>query len=75
MGFKPTGYREIFIASEATTSSGTQKIDMVCTYPGKNDSTQDVKERDLVLSKSEMVVRYLNNKFWDGEGMLVAGDA
>jgi hypothetical protein len=66
MGFNPTGYEEIFMNSRAT-SDGSRKIDMVCIYPDQDNPARYVEGKDLVLSKSEMVVRYLNDKFWRGE--------
>jgi len=65
MGFRPTGYKEIFKSSDAV-GSGTREIEMVCVFPGKDQPTQATADGSVV-NQSEMVVRYLNTSFWNEE--------
>jgi hypothetical protein len=62
MGFSPTGYEEVFVASPG---QDTTDINMICRYP--EDRTEEHAIRDDVVGKSEMVVTHRNNNFWDGE--------
>ena len=65
MGFRPTGYKEIFKSSEVG-GSGTREIEMICVFPGKDQPTQAIAD-GKVVNQSEMVVRYLNTSFWKEE--------
>ncbi len=64
MGFKPTGYEEIFVASD-NADKNLHNTEMVCVYPGGDKkSGTGIHEQGHVLSKSEMVVRKPNESFW-----------
>jgi hypothetical protein len=55
MGYKPSGYQEIFV--KRSRSGG--KIDMISRFPGSSDPTLELEEGDEVVNKSEMMVRYI----------------
>ncbi|KAK4133232.1 hypothetical protein BT67DRAFT_463174 [Trichocladium antarcticum] len=66
MGFKPTGYRELFVAKAAqgahADASGTdnQQVEMVCLYPGgeTGEGGSEKGADGVVVSASEMTVKY-----------------
>jgi len=52
------------VSSDAA-GDATQHIEIISIYPGQGDHVQDAEKMGLVLCKSEMVVRYLNDQFLD----------
>ncbi len=64
LGFEPTGYRELFVTKGADDMSqrGTDKqpLDMVCICPGDESQPADVVGGGVIVSMSEMAVKYGN---------------
>lgn len=57
MGFKPTGYKEIFPVPE------NGKFEIIFLYPGQDEPGYEARDR---ASKSEMVARHSSEAFWRG---------
>jgi len=59
LGFQHTGYRELFVR-RGTSKDGEdqQEVEMVCCFPGDEAEIQRTVGQGVVLSTSEMVVRY-----------------
>ena len=68
LGFKPTGYREVFMerasrGSHVNVDEGKPRVEMICLYPG-DELPREVYARgedgDTPVSVSEMTVKYLS---------------
>jgi len=61
MGFVPTGYKEMFVATRQGDGE-TTKLEMVCVYPPgirKGDVDLPSSCNNIGSEPSEMVVKYL----------------
>lgn len=66
LGFKPTGYREVFIersprGSHVNGDEGKPRVEMICLYPGDElpkDNFEKGEDGDARVSVSEMTVKY-----------------
>jgi hypothetical protein len=66
LGFVPTGYRELFVATApeqgsrdaVTVDKQPRPLEMVCLYPGDESKGDTVADGGVVVSMSEMAVRY-----------------
>ncbi len=54
----PTGYREVFVDRGGQGVSGEEALDMVCVCPGDDRARGDVVGEGVIVSTSEMAVRY-----------------
>jgi hypothetical protein len=65
LGFTPTGYRELFVAKGSGEGSDgaeeEQQPEMVCVYPGNETEYESVAPARVVVSMSEMTVKYGNS--------------
>ncbi|KAK4033920.1 hypothetical protein C8A01DRAFT_49586 [Parachaetomium inaequale] len=64
LGFAPTGYRELFVAKAPAQASRDDidkqpgPLEMICLYPGDEPECGKVTDGGVVISMSEMTVRY-----------------
>ncbi|KAK4150619.1 hypothetical protein C8A00DRAFT_17896 [Chaetomidium leptoderma] len=63
LGFTPTGYRELFVVKVAIGVDGagddsSQKMDMICVYPGDEGRPDKCLSGGVVAAMSEMAVKY-----------------
>jgi hypothetical protein len=62
LGFNPTGYRELFVEKEGPEGSAsveeTQRVEMICLYPHDEDSLDKAAGGAVIVSVSEMTVKY-----------------
>jgi hypothetical protein len=59
LGFGPTGYRELFVASVSEDGSDKQPLEMICRFPGDQSSLEmDSAKGCPIVSMSEMAVKH-----------------
>ncbi|KAK3943599.1 hypothetical protein QBC46DRAFT_307285 [Diplogelasinospora grovesii] len=67
LGFKPTGYQEVFTTAEGGDDDrGDARVEMACVYPG-DGLELDVREGSKVVSVSEMLAKYLPEGRTEGQ--------
>ncbi|KAK3904909.1 hypothetical protein C8A05DRAFT_13268 [Staphylotrichum tortipilum] len=60
LGLQKTGYREVFVQRGPPQDGADQQgvVDMVCCFPGDEAGLEEIVGQGVVVSTSEMVVRY-----------------
>ncbi|KAG7285355.1 hypothetical protein NEMBOFW57_009980 [Staphylotrichum longicolle] len=58
LGFLPTGYKELFVASVSQDGTGKQPLEMVCQFPGEQSSPERDFSTGGIVSMSEMAVKH-----------------